>query len=110
MPLDNLFVIILVVAAPSVREDETTEGVSSEISTMRVHLPSRVIRLEVGLCLVDETDDLDIVWGLHELNAPESTTGDKTGAMTRLGTPCDSLVLGFTDGGGTIRWGPNTEI
>ena len=77
---------------------------------MRVHLPSRVIRLDVGLRLINKTDDLDVIWGPHELNTSESTVGDKTGAMTRLGTPCDSLVLGFTDGREAVRWGPNTEI
>lgn len=77
---------------------------------MRVHLPSCVVRLEVGLCLVNKTDDLDVIWGPRELNTLEGTSRDKAGAVTRLGTPRDSLVLGFSDGGGAIRWGPNTEI
>ena len=110
MPLDHLLVIILVIAAPSIREKEASEGVPSEISTMRVHLSSRVIGLEVYLCLVDKPDDLDVVGGLHELNALESPTGDKTTSMARLGTPRDGLVFGFTDGGGAIRRTPDTEI
>lgn len=77
---------------------------------MRVHLPSRIIGPEVDLCLVDKTDDLDVVWGPHELDALESTTRDKAGSMARLGAPRNRLMLSFTDGGGAIRWSPNTEI
>ena len=110
VPLDDLLVVVLVVTAPSVRVDETTEGVSAEISTMRVHLSSRVVGGEVGLCLVDKADDLNVVWGSHELNTLESTTGDETSAMTLLGTPRDGLVLGLTDCGGTIGRSPDTKI
>lgn len=77
---------------------------------MGVHLPSRVIGLEVGLGLVNETDDLNVVWGPCELDTLESATGDKTCAVTRLGTPGDGLVLGLADGGRAIRWSPDTEI
>jgi len=77
---------------------------------MRVHLSSRVIGREVGLGLVNETDDLDIVWRPHELDTLESTSGYKTRAMTRLGAPRDGLMLRLTDGGGSSRRTPNTEI
>lgn len=110
VPLDHLFVVVLVAPAPSIRVNETTKRVSSEIGAMRVHLPSPIIRLEVRLCLVDETDDLGVVRSLHELDALESTTGDKARAMARLGTPCDGLMLCFTNGCGASRRGPNTEI
>ena len=110
VPLDDLFVVGFIVTAPRVREDETAKGVSSEISTVRVQLASRVVRLEVGLRLVDKTDDLDVIRGLHELNALESTAGDKAGAVTRFGTPCDSLVFCFADSGWTIGWSPDAEI
>ena len=110
MPLNYLFVIILVVTAPSIRVDETTERVSSEIGTMGVHLTSRVVGLEIHLCLVDKTDDLDVIWGLHELNTLERAVGDETGSMAGFGTPCDGLVFGLTDSCGTFRWGPEAEI
>lgn len=110
MPLDHLLVVVLVVTAPSIRVNETTKGVSAEVSTMRVHFPSGVVGPEVGLCLVDKTDDLNVVWGSHELNTLEGATWDETSAMARLGTPRDGLVLGFTNSGGTIRGGPHTEI
>lgn len=110
MPLNYLFVIVLVVSTPSVREDETSKGIPSEVSAMRVHFASRVVGLEIYLCLVNKTDDLDVVPGSHELNALERTTGDKASSMARLGTPRDGLVLGFSDSGGTIRRTPETEI
>jgi hypothetical protein len=66
------------------------------------------LRLVLGL--VDETDDLDVVRGLHELDALESTAGDKSGAVTRLGTPRDGLVLGLADGGWSSRRTPDAEI
>lgn len=77
---------------------------------MRIHLSSCIIGPEVCLSLVDKTNDLDVVWGPHELDALESAGGDKTGAATRLGTPRDRLMLGLTDGGRAIRWRPNTKI
>jgi len=110
VPLDHLLVIVRVSTAPSIRVDKTTKGVSSEIGTMGVHLPSEVVGCEVGLCLVNEADDLDVIRGPHELNTLESAAGDETSAMARLCTPRDGFVLGLTDGGGAIRRGPNTEI
>jgi hypothetical protein len=44
------------------------------------------------------------------LNTLERATGDKTGPVTRFGTPRDGLVLGLTNSGGTFRWSPETEI
>jgi len=110
VPLDHLLVIVRVSTTPSIRIDKTTKGVPSEISTMGVHLPSKVIGREVGQCLVNEADDLDVVWGPHELHTLESASGDKTSAVARLGTPGDGLMFSLTDGGGAIRWCPNTEI
>jgi len=110
VPLNHLLVVILVAAAPSVRVDETSKGVPSEIGAVRIHLTSRVVGLEVHLCLVDKTDDLDVVGGLHELNTLERAIGDKAGSVTGFGTPRDGLVLGLTNSGGTFGWSPETEI
>ena len=110
MPLNYLLVIILVAAAPSIRVDEATKGVSSEIGTVRIHLTSRVVGLKVHLCLINKTDDLDVVGGLHELNTLERSIGDKASSVAGFGTPRDGLVLGLTNSGGTFRWSPETEI
>jgi len=77
---------------------------------MRVQLPSCIIGQEVGLSLIDVTDDLDVVWGSHELDTLEGARGDETSAVARSGTPRDGLMLGLTNGGRAIRWRPNTEI
>ena len=77
---------------------------------MGVHLSSCIIGLKVRLGLIDETDDLDIIWGPHKLDTPESASGDKPSAVTGLGTPRDGLMLSLTNGGRAIRWRPNTEI
>jgi len=42
--------------------------------------------------LLNETGDLDVVGGLHELNTSQSTLGDDTGAVVGLGAPGDGLV------------------
>jgi hypothetical protein len=110
VPLYHLLVVVLVVTAPSIRVNETTKGISSEVGTVRVHLTSIVVGLEVDEGLVDEADDLDVVGGSHKLNTSESATGDEASAVTGFGTPRDGLVLGLTDGGRTIRWTPDTEI
>ena len=110
VPLDHLLIIVLVITTPSIREEETSKGVSSEIGTMRVHLASRIIGSEVDEGLVDKTDDLDVVGGPHELNALESATGDEASSMTGLGAPRDSFVFSLANGGRTIWWTPDAEI
>ena len=108
MPLDDLLVTVVVAVRPSGGVEEATKGVTTEISAVRVKFPSRVIGGEVDLGLVDKTDDLDVVWGPHELNTLESTSGDKAGPMTRFGTPGDFLP--FRQGGGTGGRCPEAEI
>jgi len=109
VPLDDLLVLSLVDREAS-GKDLGAEGVTAEVGAVRVQLSSIVIRLEVNEGLIDETDDLDVVWGLHELNTLESASGDKTRAMARFGTPGDCLMFSLTDGGGAIRRGPETEV
>ena len=110
MPLNYLLVVVLVATAPSIRVDEASKGVSSEIGTVWIHLTSRVVGLEVHLRLVNKTDDLDVVGSLHELNALERAIGDEAGSVARFGTPRDGLVLGLANSGGTFRWSPETEV
>lgn len=109
VPLDNLFVGA-VVARPSGRIDETTEGVATEIGTVRVKLSSGIVGLKVDLGLVDETNDLNVVGGPHELNTLKSASGDKTRTVTGLGAPRDFLSLRVSDGLGTSWGSPETEI
>jgi len=109
VPLDDLLVGA-VVTGPSGGVEETAERVTTEIGTVGIELSSKVIRLEVDEGLVDKTNDLDVVWGPHELNTLKGTSGDETRAMAGLGAPGDFLMFGLTDGGGT-GWGcPETPV
>ena len=110
VPLDHLLIIIAVASRPSGGVEETTKGVTTEVGAMGVKLSSKVIGGKVDEGLIDETDDLDVVGGLHVLNTPEGTGGDETGPVAGLGAPGDFLVLRLTDGGGTGGGSPETEI
>jgi len=77
---------------------------------VRVEFSSKVIGLDVDEGLVNETDDLDVVWGLHKLNTLEGTSGDETRAMTRLGTPGNFLMFRLTDSGGAVWRSPDAEV
>ena len=81
------------VGRPSVGEDETSERVTTLVGTMGVHLSSTVISLEVDLALINVTNDLNVVGGLHELNTSDRTSWDKAGTMARLGAPCNRFAL-----------------
>jgi hypothetical protein len=109
VPLDDLLKIALA-GGPGVGEQETAEGVTTEVGAMGVELPSIVIGRDVNEGLVDETDDLDVVWGLHELNTLEGTSGDFTSAVTGLGAPGNFPMFRLTDGLGTIGRCPETEV
>ena len=110
MPLNDLLIAVVVAVRPSGGVDETAEGVTTEIGTVGVEFSSEVIALEVDEGLVDKTDDLDVVWGPHELNTLKGISGDETSAMTGLSAPCDFLLFRLTDGGGAGRGRPETEI
>jgi len=109
VPLDDLLVGVLV-ARPCGGVEETTEGVTTEISAVGVELSSEVVGTEVDEPLVDETDDLNVVGGLHELDTLEGTGWDETRSVTGLGAPGDFFVFCLADGGGTIRRCPEAEV
>ncbi len=77
---------------------------------MGVKLSSTVIGLEVDLGLVDETNDLEVAGGLHELNTGDGTTRDDAGTASLLGAPSNLLALGVTDGGVRLGGCPDTPV
>lgn len=81
-----------------------------EISTVRVHLSSKVLRCNVDLGLVDEADNLDVIGGAHELHTLEGVVGDQTGTTAGLGAPCDHLAFGVGHEGVGVFRGPEAEI
>ena len=109
MPFDDLL-IVGVAAGPSGGVDETTKRVTTEVSAVGVELSSIVVSGEVDEGLVDETNDLDVVRSLHKLNTLKSAGGDETSAVTGLSAPGDFLLFRFSNGSGTFRGSPETEI
>lgn len=81
-----------------------------KIGTVGVELSSTVVGLEVDLGLVNETNDLEVAGGLHELNTGDGTSGDDTGTTALLGAPGDLLTLGVTNGGAGLGGSPNTPV
>lgn len=112
VPLDDLGVLVLVSPAgwECIGEDEATKGVATLISAVGIHLTSGVVRLDVDQGLVDMPSDLDIVGGLHELNAGEGASGDDTGATTGLSAPGDGLALGVADDGVGLGSTPQAKV
>jgi hypothetical protein len=109
VPLDDLLVIVA-----ATREcggvEETAKGVTTKVGTMGVELSSIVIGLEVNESLINEADNLDVVWGPHKLDTLEGSSGDEATAMTGLSAPGNFLMLRLANGGGTVRGSPETEV
>ena len=110
VPLDDLLVAVVVAIRPSGGIEKATEGVTAEVGTVGIELSSKVVGSEVDEGLIDETNDLDVVGGPHELDTLKSSGRDETGSMAGLGAPCDFLLFGFPDGGGTIGGRPEAEV
>lgn len=131
MPFNDLnesVVITIAALGEIVREDETTDGVSTlcnvfqltvrstrvrvayQIGPVRVKLTTRVVGLQVEHRLVNERDDLEVGRCAEELNAGDGTGGNETRATSGLGAPRDFLAFRITNGGGTSRRSPNTPV
>lgn len=111
-PVNDLLVTVIVatVAGEGVGVHQTTKGVPTQVSAVRVELSSVVISSHVDLDLVEVTSDLDVSAGLQELDTLESTLGDETSAVAGLGAPGNLLLLRVTNGGVGQRRSPKTEI
>jgi len=109
VPFNDLFVIG---SAPGevVAEEKASKRVATSISTVRVHLSSSVIRGHVDEVLLDETGDLDVVGGLHELKAGDGTGGDDTSTMAGLGAPRNHGALDVTNSLVGSRGCPQAEV
>lgn len=81
-----------------------------KILTVRVKLSSVIVSLDVDLGLVDETSDLDIIWGLDVLNTLEGAVGDDTSTATSLSTPSNLLTLSVRDSRVGLGRCPETEV
>jgi hypothetical protein len=106
VPLDDLSGV----AVESIGEEETTHRVTTEISTVGVHLSSPVTLENVDLGLVDEADSLDVGLGLDPLNTGQGVGGNETRAVSGLGAPSDHDTLDVTDFLAVVRGTPDTEV
>ena len=77
--------------------DETTDGVAVTIGAVVVELASCVAIGDVDLGEVTLAGDLDVLGGLHEVDAFEGILGHHTGAVAGLGAVGDHLAFGVTD-------------
>jgi len=107
-PLDHLNVSTT--ATERVGEHDTSHRVTTEISTVGVHLTTVVIRRHVEFGLVDEAHGLDVVRGLQELDTSQGASGNETGTVARLAAPGNHLAFDFTDGLSWSAGGPKTEV
>lgn len=101
---------VVFAVAPGIGEDQSTNGITLLVGTVRVKLPSLIGGLEVDLGLIDEASNLNVVRGLKELNALQGTTGDHTSAMALFSTPGDFGSLGVGDQGIGGGGGPQAEV
>ena len=77
---------------------------------MRVHFTSVIILIDVNLLLVDETNDLDVLVRLHELDTCESAWRNHTCTPAALGAPSYSFTLSVTDHGVGLWGSPEAEV
>lgn len=112
VPFDNLLECFVVssVGWEGVGEDETSEGISSLISTMRVHLASTIIRLDVNKRLVNMPNDLNICRGLHKLNTGKRAGRDDPRPTPWFGTPGDSLAFSVPNNSIWFGWAPEAKV
>jgi len=77
--------------------NETTDGVAVTIGTVVVELASFVAVGDVDLGEVTLAGDLDVLGGLHEVDAFEGALGHHAGAVAGLGAVGDHLAFGIAD-------------
>lgn len=91
VPAGHLHVRGVIAAGHAGGVDETAEGVTEQVSTVGVELPSSVVRHQVDTRLVEEACDLDVATRPHELVNKKYQVpfvGDLATGNTHLGR-CD---------------------
>ena len=89
--------------------DEGADRVTHASSTVRVKLATIVALRNVHLGEIADTGDLDVGWGLGEVNTLERAVGDEASATARLEAPRDNLGLHLTHGANGRRC-PQAEV
>jgi hypothetical protein len=97
-------------AGPDVGEDEATDGVSTEVGTVGVHLSSPVTLEDVDLGLVDVADGLDVVGCADPLDTGQGALWDETGAVSWLSAPCHHGALDVANLTAVLGRSPQAEV
>jgi hypothetical protein len=108
VPFDSLDEVSTI--AEGLGEEKGTERVTTLIGTMGVELSSGIILSDVDELLLDETSDLDVIGGLHELQTCDGALGDDTSAIAGLCAPSDTFALDVTDEGVGFGGTPKAEV
>ena len=77
--------------------NETTDGVTVTVGAMVVELASLVGGEDINLGEVTLAGDLDVLGGLHEVDACEGIWGHHTGAVAGLRAVSDHLAFVIAD-------------
>ena len=77
--------------------NETTDGVTVTVGAMVVEFASLVAGGDINLGEVTLAGDLDVLRGLHEVDACESTFGHHAGAVAGLRAVGDHLAFAIAD-------------
>jgi hypothetical protein len=76
---------------------------------VRVELSSIIARGDINLGKVTNTRNLNVILGLHEMNALECSVRNHSSTTSRLGAPRDLLALSVTNSSNT--WGsPHAKV
>jgi len=100
VPFDDLLEVVPVAAITweCIRVHQTSEGVATQIGTVRVKLATVIASLDVEQRLLNKSDNADIGGGLYELDALEGAPGNDAGPAPGLCAPGDCLAFGIGDG------------
>lgn len=92
------------------RQSAPTNKGTHQISSMRIELSSRIVFLKVNQSLVDVTNDLEVIGGLHKLDASECIGGNDASTTASLCAPSDFLAFRISDYGVGFRRRPQAEV
>jgi hypothetical protein len=83
VPLHDLGPLRSIAASESLRVHQTTQWISSSISTVRVHFTAIIASLDIDLSLVDESNYLNVRWSSGELDTLECSCWNETCTLAR---------------------------
>jgi len=103
--------VILLVSTERVSEDQSSNGVTVTVSTVRIEFTALVALGNVHRSEVTNTSNLDVINGFDEMHAFKRAIGDRARSAAGLGAPRDLVLLGVADSVSSgARRSPEAEI